>query len=45
MKSEEDYDLEQINDVCFTLSPNPFNLVLRKRQETPFKSNMHNKSK
>ena len=29
---EEDYDLEQIHDLGFTLSPKPFNLLLRRRQ-------------
>ena len=28
---EEDYDLEQIHDLGFTLSPKPFNLLLRRR--------------
>ena len=45
IKSEEEYDLEQIHDLGFTLSPKPFNLVLRKRQKKPCKSNMYNKSK
>ena len=28
---KEDYDLEQIHDLGFTLSPKPFNLLLRRR--------------
>ena len=32
-QSEEEYDLEQIHDLGFTLSPKPFNLILSRRRK------------
>ena len=32
ISEDEEYDLEQIHDLGFTLSPKPFNLVLFKRK-------------
>ena len=34
VKNEEKYDLEQMHDLGFTLSPKPFNLELSKQRKT-----------
>ena len=39
--NEDDiYDLEQIHDLGFTLTPKPFNLVLRRRKQMDYINNL-----
>ena len=42
VKSEEEYDLEQIHDLGFILSSKPFKLLLRKRQKKACERDIYN---